>query len=55
MALISKEEDKKDFQQRQKNNGRRPYANDDAIGCTFHINKNCGCSRCRNLLHRINK
>lgn len=53
MALISKEDDKKDFELRQKNNGRRPYANEEALGCMFHINKDCGCSKCRGLKERI--
>ncbi len=53
MALISREEDRKDLEERTKNNGRRPNANDEALGCMFHINRNCGCSKCRGLKARI--
>lgn len=55
MALISREDDLRDLEERTKNNGRRPNGNEEAFGCMFHIDKNCGCSKCRGLKEIIFK
>mgnify|MGYP000942210960 CR=1 FL=1 len=53
MANISREADLKDLEERTRNGGNRPNANENALGCMFHLDKNCSCPQCRGLKQRL--
>jgi hypothetical protein len=55
MANISRDDDLKDLELRIKNNGNRPHAKKYALGCMFHIDRDCGCPRCGGLKERISQ